>query len=95
MGLVPMKACATIRIVRSCAVLLALLLFSPVDLTAQDPLGEARRLYNAGDWEAFGSTLTDDFVAHDVALDREVADGLRADNSTTPARDNGEPSQAE
>jgi hypothetical protein len=51
MGLVPVKACATIRIVRPCAVLLALLLFSPVDLSAQDPLGEARRLYNAGDFD--------------------------------------------
>lgn len=51
MGLVPIKACATIRTVRSCAVLLALLLFSPVDLIAQDPLGEARRLYNAGDFD--------------------------------------------
>ena len=48
MGLVPIIACATIRIVRSCAVVLALLLFSPAGLTAQDPLGDARRLYNAG-----------------------------------------------
>ena len=50
-GLVPIKACATIRIVRACAVLLTLLLFSSVHLTAQDSLGEARRLYNAGDFD--------------------------------------------
>jgi hypothetical protein len=37
--------------VRSCAVLLALLLFSPIDLTAQDALGDARRLYNAGSFD--------------------------------------------
>ena len=44
----PFQACATIAGVRRCAVLLAIVLLNPVAAAAQDPLGEARRLYNAG-----------------------------------------------
>ena len=46
-----MLAYATIRTVRPCAVLLVLLLLANPGLGAQDPLGDARRLYNAGQFE--------------------------------------------
>ena len=44
--------CATIAHVRSCAAALTLLLLLPNTLQAQDAVGEARRLYNAGDFDA-------------------------------------------
>ena len=44
--------CATIPDVRSCAAALTLLLLLPNTLLAQDAVGEARRLYNAGDFDA-------------------------------------------
>ena len=44
----PFWGCATIAGVCRCAVLLAILVLAAPPLNAQDPLGEARRLYNAG-----------------------------------------------
>lgn len=49
--LVSLNACATIRSVRRFLVALALFLMLPAALRAQDPLGEARRLYNAAQFE--------------------------------------------
>lgn len=47
--LVPLDGCATIPVVRWCAAaFLTFLLLHPTVLDAQDALGEARRLYNAG-----------------------------------------------
>jgi hypothetical protein len=47
-GLVSFDCCATIPRVRVCTAALTLLLLLPHPLRAQDALGEARRLYNAG-----------------------------------------------
>lgn len=44
--------CATIRVVGRCAVILSICLLFPVAAYSQDPLGEARRLYNSGQYEA-------------------------------------------
>lgn len=44
--------CATIRVVRRCAVVFSASLLLPAVGYAQDPLGEARRLYNSGQYEA-------------------------------------------
>ena len=44
--------CATIRVVRRCAVVFSASLLVPAVGYAQDPLGEARRLYNSGQYEA-------------------------------------------
>jgi hypothetical protein len=49
--LVPFDGCATIPVVRWCAAVLTLFLLLPTGLRAQDTLGEARRLYNAGQFE--------------------------------------------
>lgn len=46
------SACATIRIVRPSVVVLFALVLLPAGLRAQDALGESRRLYNAGEFEA-------------------------------------------
>ena len=43
--------CATIRVVRRFALLFSVCLLLPAVGYAQDPLGEARRLYNSGDYE--------------------------------------------
>jgi hypothetical protein len=48
---VPFEPCATIRFVCRHTVLLAILLLAPVGLVAQDPLGDARRYYNAGQFD--------------------------------------------
>lgn len=44
--------CATIRVVRRCAVVVSVWLLLPAAGYAQDPLGEARRFYNSGQYEA-------------------------------------------
>jgi hypothetical protein len=49
---VPLGGCGTIRTVRRCAVVLVLLFVLPAALPAQDALGESRRLYNSGQFEA-------------------------------------------
>jgi hypothetical protein len=48
---VSFDGCATIAGVRWCAAVLTLLLFVPTPLRAQDALAEARRLYNAGQFD--------------------------------------------
>jgi hypothetical protein len=49
---VSLDGCATIRVVRRTAVVLIMLMLLPAALPAQDALGESRRLYNAGQFEA-------------------------------------------